>query len=297
MLRRCWCPWTARFFGGHLQVCQAAGRAVRRAGGYPCSMRALRTTGHTAMHRLYIEHSADVIRESRRRASQGARSHWCAASWRGCSRRGHPALCRMKQCRLNSHGHPRPLRPSAAGNGQRGIQVLRSTKVPVLLVRAGIEAAIIEDKLPGGAYWCAGRSLTAEAIIPYVEKLATQWARNIVKIILAARVRAAGSLRRLSLGHAVKLGRARRARTSQVPARLRYVSGRHEKHLKEAGFKVRSELPLGGAAKEIIELSERIRANLIAMVIHGRSGIADGLWQHHEEVMLGIRYAYTSGQG
>jgi len=63
-----------------------------------------------------------------------------------------------------------------------------------------------------------------------------------------------------------------------------------EKRFREAGFKVRCELPLGNPAQEIINSSVNNRANLIAMVIHGRSGISRWAYGNTaEEVMIGAR--------
>ena len=247
--------------------------------------------GTLPIHRLYIEHSADVIREAAAGQAEGR-----GVIVRGELREGVPAEAILRFAEENgvdlilmaTHGRSGISRWAM---GSVAYRVLRSTKVPVLLVRAGIEAAIIEDKLPERRILVPlDGSLTAEAIIPYVEKLAMQWGKDVVKIILTRVCEEPA----VSADYPSDMPLSWEEHVEREQAKCRLVSGTYlagiEKHLKEAGFKVRSELPLGGAAKEIIELSEKIRANLIAMVIHGRSGISR--WAYGsttEEVMLGIR--------
>ena len=64
-----------------------------------------------------------------------------------------------------------------------------------------------------------------------------------------------------------------------------------ERRLRDTGLRVSAEVQMGGAADEIIDYARRNSFSLIAMIIHGRSGISR--WAYGsvaEKVMLG---AYT----
>jgi nucleotide-binding universal stress UspA family protein len=131
---------------------------------------------------------------------------------------------------------------------------------------------------------------SAEAILSQVETLAEQWGKDVVQIILI----------RICEPHTVSsdypsdLDMSWEARVSQENLKCKLVAGSYlsnvEKRFREAGFKVRSELPLGAPAQEIIKSSVKNRVNLIAMVIHGRSGISRWAYGNTaEEVMIGAR--------
>jgi len=74
-------------------------------------------------------------------------------------------------------------------------------------------------------------------------------------------------------------------------AKCKLVAGPYlakiEKRLKDAGLKVRLEVPLGKPDDEIIDYAIKNHVSLIAMVTHGRSGISR--WTYDsvaEKVML-----------
>jgi nucleotide-binding universal stress UspA family protein len=175
--------------------------------------------------------------------------------------------------------------------GSVSYKVLRQAKAPVLMVRAGIEDAIILDKLPERRILVAlDGTRSAEAILPQVEALGRQWGTDVVQIILIRICEPPP----VSSDYPSDLGISWEARVQQENLKCTLVSGAYlaniEKRFREAGFKVRSEIPIGNPAQEILKSSVANRANLIAMVIHGRSGISRWAYGNTaEEVMLGAR--------
>ena len=244
-----------------------------------------------AMHRDYIEHSADKIRAEAQKSS-GNRN----IKIRGELLTGTPADEILRFAEENgidlilmaSHGRSGLNRWAM---GSVAYKVLREANVPVLLVRAGIEDAIILDQLPERRMLVAlDGTKSAEAIIPQVEALARQWGIDAVQIILIRICEPAT----LSSDYPSDLGVSWEAHVEQENLKCKLVAGSYlaniEKRFREAGFKVRSELPLGDPAQEIIASSVKNRANLIAMVIHGRSGISRWAYGNTaEEVMIGAR--------
>jgi nucleotide-binding universal stress UspA family protein len=173
--------------------------------------------------------------------------------------------------------------------GSVAYKVMRLASVPVWLVRAGIEEAIIQDKLPERRILVPlDGSRAAEAIIPQVEQVARQWGPEVVQIILARVCEAPD----VSADYPSDMPVSWDERVARENTKCRLVAGTYladiEKHLRSTGLKVRSELPIGKAAPEIVALAKSLRANLIAMVIHGRSGISRWAYgETAEEVMMG----------
>jgi nucleotide-binding universal stress UspA family protein len=237
------------------------------------------------MHRTYIEHSAEQIREGSGNPNVIVRGELLF---------GAPADEILRYAQDNdadiilmaTHGRSGVSRWAM---GSVAYKVLRQAKVPVLLVRSGIEDAIILDKLPERRILVAldGTKL-AEAILPQVESLAQQWGKDVVQIILVRICEPA----QMSSDYPSDLAQSWEAHVDQENLKCKLVAGSYlagiEKHFKQAGFKVRSELQVGNPAEEILKSSVANRANLIAMVLHGRSGISR--WAYGstaEDVLMG----------
>jgi len=244
-----------------------------------------------AMHRDYIEHSADKIRADVQQSS-GNRD----IKIRGELLTGTPAdeILRFSDengidlILMASHGRSGLNRWAM---GSVAYKVLRESRIPVLMVRAGIEDAIILDQLPERRMLVAlDGTKSAEAILPHVEALGRQWGTEVVQVILIRNCEPTI----VSSDYPSDLADSWEARVQQENLKCKLVAGSYlanvEKRFREAGFKVRCELPLGNPAQEIINSSVNNRANLIAMVIHGRSGISRWAYGNTaEEVMIGAR--------
>ena len=243
------------------------------------------------MHRMYIESSADKIRADAQKSS-GNRD----IKIRGELLTGTPADEILRFSAENgidlilmaSHGRSGLSRWAM---GSVAYKVLREARVPVLMVRAGIEDAIILDQLPERRMLVAlDGTKSAEAILPQVEALGRQWGTDVVQIILIRNCEPVI----VSSDYPSDLDVSWEARVQQENLKCKLVAGSYlanvEKRFRMAGFKVRTELPLGNPVQEIINSSVNNRANLIAMVIHGRSGISRWAYGNTaEEVMMGAR--------
>lgn len=175
--------------------------------------------------------------------------------------------------------------------GSVAYKVLRLSDIPVLLVRAGIEEAIILDQLPERRLLVAlDGTRSAESILPHVEALAEQWGKEAVRIILIRVCEPA----EVSSDYPSSKAESWEMHVEQENLKIKLEAGAYltgvEKLFCKAGFKVCSKLPVGRPSQEILKASVENRANLIAMVIHGRSGISR--WAYGstaEAVMLGAR--------
>ncbi len=244
-----------------------------------------------SLHRTYIETSADKIRAEAQKNSKNK-----DIKIRGELLLGTPADEITKFSEQNSidlilmasHGRSGISRWAM---GSVAYKVLRQSKVPVLMVRAGIEDAIILDRLPERRILVPlDGTKSAEAILPQVEAMAGQWGKDAVQVILIRTCEPHS----VSSDYPSDLGVSWEARVSQENLKCKLVAGSYlaniEKRFREAGVKARSELPLGNPSQEIINSAARNRANLIAMVIHGRSGISRWAYGNTaEEVMIGAR--------
>jgi nucleotide-binding universal stress UspA family protein len=240
------------------------------------------------LHRTYIDHSVELIKEDAVKQAGGK-----DVNVHGELALGNPAdeilryaeKHKMDLVLMATHGHSGVSRWAM---GSVAYKVLRTAKIPVWLVRAGIEEAIILDKLPERRILVPlDGTRSAEAILPYVEKLARQWGSDVVQIILV-RVCDAPDI---SSDYPANMPVSWEEHVAQETLKCKLVAGSYlagiERNLKDAGFKVRSELPVGKPSREIVNSSVKNRANVIAMIIHGRSGISRWAYGNTaEEVML-----------
>ena len=275
----------------YLNTSDAKELAARFAGLEVILLHVYTDRGTVALHRNYVDNAADKIRAEAQKNSGNK-----DIKVRGELLFGTPADGITKFSEENgidlilmaTHGRSGISRWAM---GSVAYKVLRMSKIPVLMVRSGIEDAIILDQLPERRMLVAlDGTRSAEAILSQVETLAEQWGKDVVQIILI----------RICEPHTVSsdypsdLDMSWEARVSQENLKCKLVAGSYlsnvEKRFREAGFKVRSELPLGAPAQEIIKSSVKNRVNLIAMVIHGRSGISRWAYGNTaEEVMIGAR--------
>jgi nucleotide-binding universal stress UspA family protein len=241
------------------------------------------------IHRIYIESAADKIRVEAQKNSCNK-----DVKVRGELLTGTPSDEILRYAEKNnidlilmaSHGRSGVSRWAM---GSVAYKVLRQSRVPVLMVRAGIEDAIILDQLPERRILVAlDGTKSAEAILPEIEALARQWGIDAVRIIFIRICKPA----EVSPDYPSGMDISWEERVQQENLKNKLVAGSYlaniEKRFKEAGFKVCSELPIGNPSQEIIKAAMNNRANLIAMVIHGRSGISRWAYGNTaEEVMMG----------
>ncbi|MCL2707118.1 MAG: universal stress protein [Dehalococcoidia bacterium] len=244
-----------------------------------------------SLHGAYVENTAGKISAEARKALGNV-----DVNVRGVILKGNPTDEILRYASSNgvdlilmaTHGRSGISRWAM---GSVAYKVLCLSEVPVLLVRAGIEDAIIFDQLPERRLLVAlDGTRSAESILSHVEALAAQWGKEVVQIILIRVCRPAD----VTSDYPSSKAESWEMRVEQEKLKCKLEAGSYlanvEKHFKEAGFKVCSNLPFGNPAQEILNASIEHRANLIAMVIHGRSGISRWAYGNTaEEVMLGAR--------
>lgn len=255
------------------------------------------------MHRSYTEHMAGIVKLQVEAIQKkvGIQPGGKAVEVRGELVVGYPAEEILSYADENdidlilmsTHGRS-GIRRWAMGSVAD--KVLRASKVPVWLVRAGIPEEVVYDKWPSRTILVPlDGSELAESVLPHVEAVAKQRGAEIVDVILLRVCEPPiissdypEAIMPLSWEEHVEQQMALCKRASE-----KYLA-RAEKQLKDAGLKVRSETlvgkpPLGNPANEIIDYANRNPFNLIVMATHGRSGISR--WAYGSvaaRVLLGV---------
>lgn len=255
------------------------------------------------MHRSYTEHMAGIVKLQVEAIQKkvGIQPGGKAVEVRGELVVGYPAEEILSYADENdidlilmsTHGRS-GIRRWAMGSVAD--KVLRASKVPVWLVRAGIPEEVVYDKWPSRTILVPlDGSELAESVLPHVEAVAKQRGTEIVDVILLRVCEPPiissdypEAIMPLSWEEHVEQQMALCKRASE-----KYLAS-VEKRLKDAGLKVRSEAlvgkpPLGNPANEIIDYANRNPFNLIVMATHGRSGISR--WAYGSvaaRVLLGV---------
>ena len=235
-----------------------------------------------SIYRAYVEQAAETLRHEliAFQKKTSVQLEGKALETRGELAVGHPAEEILRYADENeidfiimaTHGRS-GIRRWALGSVAD--KVLRTSSVPVLLVRAGTPEEIVYDGWPTCTMLVAlDGSKLAESSLPHVEALAKQRGDAKVDVVLlrVCEPPVSPSHRSpdmfLSWDDYVRQEVARCERVS-----LHYLSN-IEKHLKNVGISVRSKVLVGRAADEIIDYASRNPHNLIVMSTHGDSGVS-----------------------
>jgi len=157
-------------------------------------------------------------------------------------------------------------------------EVLRESKVPVWLVRAGIPQEIVYDKWPKRTMLVPlDGSQLGESVLAHVEALAKQRGAELVDVVLlrvcqppVTSADYSEAETRLSWEKHVEQEQATAKRASE-----HYLS-KVEQKLKGAGIRAQSVVLTGMPADVIIDYANKNPFNLIVMSTHGYSGV--GRW-------------------
>jgi len=227
----------------------------------------------SSMHRRYVQWIGDSIKQQSITESSTieTRSHIVT----GHSAEGILDFAeenRMDLILMATHGYSGIRRWALGGVADK---VLRMSKVPIWLIRAGQAQQVDYDKwskitalvlLDGSKY--------SEHILPHVEMMSKQRGAEIIDVILI-RVCEPPEISadypasmRLSWEENVK-----RVTDLMKQSSRKYLEG-IEKRLTDSGLKVRSEVLMGKPADEIIKYATGIPDGLIAMTTRGHSGIS-----------------------
>ncbi len=233
------------------------------------------------MHRAYVEGVAEIVRRQSKEVQGKAviETGGSAIEAQGVLAVGNPAEEIIRYAYKNNielimmatHGR------SGIGRWAMGSvadKVLRVSKIPVWLVRAGIPEEVVFDKWPKKTILVPlDGSELAESVLPHVEALAKQRNGDIVDIILLRVCEYAVVPDDNARG--VPSGWEKGVR--REIARSKRESGKYlaevKKRLEDADLRVQSEVLVGEPPNEIINHANGNPFSLIAMATHGRSGV------------------------
>jgi len=162
-------------------------------------------------------------------------------------------------------------------------KILRASKVPIWLIRAGVPPEIISDKLQTRRMLVLlDGSELAESVLPHVETLAKQRGTDLIDIVLLQVCEptplAVYYYSTVPIDWQDYIARCKRE-DEQYLAKI-------EKRLKDAGLKVRYDLLMGKPADAIIDYVSENPVNLIVMSTHGRSGLSRWVYGSVAEKVL-----------
>jgi len=149
-------------------------------------------------------------------------------------------------------------------------KVMRSATQPVALIRAkGARPDVREKGVLNKALVPLDGSKESEAVMPYIEELASKLEAEIVLIQVLERP------------FHVYPGGEGGALIPYTEAEMKSLSANAPSYLEEMisllnrkGIPTRSEVRVGAAAKEIINLADETNSDLLAMSTHGKSGFS-----------------------
>ncbi len=248
------------------------------------------------MCQAYIEHMAEMamLKSREVQTKSGAQSGTRMVETRGEVIAGHPAEEILHYSDQNdidlillaSHGRS-GIRQWMIGSVAD--KILRASKVPVWLARAGIPEEIVYDEWPKRTMLVPlDGSQLSETVLPHVEALAKQRGAELVNVVLL-RVCEQPFITADYPGETDWEEHVKRImnRFKEISEQyLVQVKGR----LSDAGLNVKSEVIMGKPADEIIEYAHRNPPNLIIMTTHGYSGL--GNWAFgsvSDKVLYNIR--------
>jgi nucleotide-binding universal stress UspA family protein len=233
-----------------------------------------------ALHKGYIERAAETVGSLCRDVQPIKRAGVCAekVQSRGVLAIGHPAEEILRYAEDNdvdlilmaTHGRTGVQRWTM---GSIADKVLRASKVPVWLIRAGLPQEIVHDHLPIRRILVPldGSELAA-SVLPHAEAVAKQSDAGLIEVILLSVCDPTLPATYYAPAAPVNWDeqvKGWKRKDEQYLAKI-------EKRLRDSGLNVRSEVLIGRPAETIVEYASENRVSLIVMSTHGRSGL--GRW-------------------
>ncbi len=232
------------------------------------------------MHRIYIEHAAETIRQHLETVQNGTNtgSDIKQIDVRGVLAVGDPAeeilRCSMKYnadlILIATHGHSAMRRWSI---GSVAIKILRASTVPVWLIPTGIPYELVHDRYPRVTVLVPlDGSELAEAVFSHLIALAEQRGMDRVDVIL---LRVCEPII-IPPGYEVDVSDDWISYTEQQLDRAKQAAEKYLAELAEiieaAGMRVQTVVRVGQPAAEIINYTDSHPLNLVVMSTHGWSG-------------------------
>lgn len=184
----------------------------------------------------------------------------------------------------------------SSGGGRRVLghvaeKIMRQSKIPVWLVRAGVRDAVPYDKWTKKALLVVlDGSVVAESVFPHVENLAQQAGETVeVVFVRVCEPPPMPSYYSMELsGVPLNWGQYVQQELEQCKQTSKAYLDGVEKRFKEKNITVRSEILLGKASTEIINYASKNQQSVIMMTTHGRSGLGRLVYGSvAESVLLG----------
>ena len=238
--------------------------------------------GFTAMQRVYVEWAAAIVRHQSREVQErtGIQPGGKAVEVRVELVVGDPAEQILRYADeseidlilMATHGRS-GIRRWAIGSVVD--KVLRASRVPILLVRAGIPEEVVHDEWSRRTMLVPlDGSMLAESVLPHVKALAKQRGVGLMDVVplwvCQPPVISSDYPADMPLSWEEHV---RWVTTHSKQVEEQYLTG-VQKRLEGAGLKVRSEVLMGKAADEIVDYADRNPLNLIVMATHGYSGLS-----------------------
>ena len=252
------------------------------------------------MHQAYIERSARTIRHQAQevRKKLGIEPGAKPLKIRGEIAMGYHADEILRYAEENAVD---PI--LMATHGRSGIKrwvmgsvadkVLQATKVPVLLVRAGLEEETPYDQWPEKTIIVPlDGSEMAESVLPYVEALAKQRGTEPTNVALLRicepPVTPSYYSPELS-GVPLNWGEFMEQETARCKQASSEYLANIAKPLTDKGISVQPQVLVGKAADEIVDFANKNPFSIIVMVSHGRSGLKRLVYgSTAESILLGV---------
>jgi len=232
------------------------------------------------MHRVYIEHAAETIRQRSEVVQNGANvgSDVKQINVRGLLMVGNPAE-EILHCAdehavdlilMATHGHSAMKRWSM---GSVAVKVLRASRVPVWLIRAGIPYEIVHDRYPRITVLVPlDGSELAEAVFAHLAALSEHHGIERVDVVL---LRVCEPII-IPPGYEVDMSENWASYVEQHLTRAKEAAEEYlaelAKKLEATGMRVKTVVKIGQPAAEIIGYADTHPLNLVVMSTHGWSG-------------------------
>lgn len=237
------------------------------------------------MYQAYVERAADIVRNQARKVQEttGMPSDAQQVEVRGEYVAGYPAEEILRYADENkvdiilmaTHGRS-GLRRWVMGNVAD--KVLRASKVPVWLVRAGVPEEVTFDKWPSRTIIVPlDGSELAESVLHYAVALAQQRSSEPVDVVLlrVCEPPTTPSYYVPELPEApLDWGEFMNQETKRCKKVAAEYLAKMEQRFKDKNISVRSEVLIGRAGDEIVDYANKTPYTIIVMITHGRSGIS-----------------------
>lgn len=230
--------------------------------------------GYSAQIAERLQHDADEIRKHIRPESRRKTATLKTAMATGSTADSilrYAQRHRISLILMATHGRTGIARWALGSVADR---VTRSSKVPVLLIRAGLPYKAEPDKIPEKRILIPlDGSKLAESVLPHVEMLAGQYGKRRSRIVLIRVFKPPLVPRDYPTSVSGNWDKLMRTEIKNAKNEAQEYLDSVKSQLASQGFTVQTAALTGDVAETIIDYANANALNLIAMATHGHSGI------------------------